>query len=466
MTFDDLPLAAALKDSLRARKLVQPTPVQRDAIPPALQSKDVLACAQTGSGKTAAFVLPILQRLIEDPGAAPERAMRNLVLVPTRELAVQVAEVFGQLGASEGIMVQCVYGGVSQRRQVHGLSAGPEVVVATPGRLLDLMAQRHVDLSQVECLVLDEVDRMLDMGFVRDVRKIVAALPAKRQNLAFSATLAPGVENILAQFMVNPVRVMTDRVSTTASEVDHRICRVRSSQKLDLLQHLLQLHAGSNGEIKTLVFTATKHGADRLAKKLNGLNIGATAIHGNKSQNARERALNQFRKDPGGTLVATDVAARGLDVKGIDLVINYDLPKEGDSYVHRVGRTARAGATGRAYSFVSEGDDSLLRGIERFIRQQIPLVNDHPFPCGKLEAAAPSPSRQPRSRQAGPARGPSTSGQPRQNTRNFSRRKPSAGRPATATATSGTRSAPANGTQTDTPRSSSRSFSLSGWWRR
>jgi len=378
MTFDSLPLADTIQRSLQRLSLVHPTPIQHEAIPPALDGRDILASAQTGSGKTAAFVLPILQRLATVPGKTGPGAMRVLVLVPTRELALQVADVFSKCGNGLSINVHLIYGGVGQNPQIAALAKGPEVIVATPGRLVDLYQQGKVNFNKVEMLVLDEVDRMLDMGFIRDVSKIISLTPSDRQTFCFSATITRELEPIVDKFLNNPVRIMLQSGSGTAEQVDHRLCYTLQANKFALLQHLLS-HERDLQSSKTLIFTGTKHGANRLVQRLSKAGLRADAMHGNKSQNAREQALNRFRNQSDAILVATDVAARGIDVKEIGLVINYDLPKEGDSYVHRVGRTARAGATGRALSFVSEHDTTQLRSIERFIRKPIPVMDDHPF---------------------------------------------------------------------------------------
>jgi ATP-dependent RNA helicase RhlE len=379
MTFQDLPLAATIQSALAEQGLVNPTPIQTDAIPPALAGRDILASAQTGSGKTAAFVLPMLEKLQASNRRPGRGAMQALVLVPTRELALQVCDVFRKCGKNLNLSIQMIYGGVGQKPQIDALSRGTDVVVATPGRLLDLHQQGQVRMDEVSMLVLDEVDRMLDMGFIRDVRKIIGMTPRNRQTLCFSATITRELEPVVATFLHDPVRVLLQSGSGTAEQVDHRLCHTFHAQKFELLTHLIS-SCSTDAPPRTLVFTATKHGANRLVQRLEKSNFQADAMHGNKSQNARERALERFRNSPGGILVATDVAARGIDVKDVDLVINFDLPKEGDSYVHRVGRTARAGKKGKAYSLVSENDAPLVKGIERFLRQTIPVHEEHPYP--------------------------------------------------------------------------------------
>ncbi len=352
------PLARAVLDEGYAT----PSPVQSEVIPAALSGRDVLAGAQTGTGKTAAFVLPILQQLALDEG--PRGGIRALIVTPTRELAAQIAERVEAYGRYLDLGHTVIYGGVSQQRQEAALRRRPDVLVATPGRLLDLMQQGLVRLDRVKHFVLDEADRMLDMGFVHDVRRISAAVPAVRQTLFFSATVPPAIEKLARGMLENPVRVAIQPRVTTAESVEQSVIFVAKADKRRLLESVLR----DEGVERAIVFTRTKHGANRLSQQLSKSGIGSEAIHGNKSQNARERALGAFKSGRTRVLVATDVAARGIDVDGISHVINFDLPNVAESYVHRIGRTGRAGASGRAISFCDRDERSLLTDIERLIR--------------------------------------------------------------------------------------------------
>jgi ATP-dependent RNA helicase RhlE len=342
----------------------QPTPVQVQVVPRALEGRDVLACAQTGTGKTAAFLLPILQRLAAEPRSGDIRA---LVLTPTRELATQIAERVAAYGRHVRLRHAVVYGGVSQRAQETALRASPDVLVATPGRLLDLVGQGVVRLGGVTHFVLDEADRMLDMGFVHDVRRVVASLPHARRTLLFSATMPRPIEALAHTMLTDPVRIAIEPAVRTAVTVKQSVMFVGRSEKRTALERVLR----DASVERAIVFTRTKHGASRLSEQLSRSGIGAAAIHGNKSQNARERALDAFRRGAARVLVATDVAARGIDVDGISHVINFDLPNVAENYVHRIGRTGRAGATGRAISFCDHDERSLLTQIERLIGQRL-----------------------------------------------------------------------------------------------
>jgi ATP-dependent RNA helicase RhlE len=366
--FTQLGLAAELVRAALEQSYVVPSPVQTEVIPSALAGRDVLACAQTGTGKTAAFVLPILQHL----GARQGSGIRALILTPTRELAAQIAERVSAYGNHLGVRHAVIYGGVSQHRQELALRASPAIVVATPGRLLDLIQQRFVDLGGITHFVLDEADRMLDMGFVRDVRRIVAMIPTARQTLFFSATMAPEVETLARGMLQNPVRVSISPATTTAPLVEQSVIFVARSDKRALLEDVLRDQTVE----RALVFTRTKHGANRLSDQLERAGIGSAAIHGNKTQGARERALEGFRAGTTRVLVATDVAARGIDVEGVSLVVNFDIPNVAESYVHRIGRTGRAGATGRAISFCDRDERPLLGDIERLIRRRLPASGD------------------------------------------------------------------------------------------
>jgi ATP-dependent RNA helicase RhlE len=367
-----------------------PTPIQVQSIPFVMQGRDLLGCAQTGTGKTAAFALPLLHRMSE-PGQTRRRGPRVLALVPTRELAVQIAESFGVYGRNLSIKCTVVFGGVSQGAQVAALRRGVDVLVATPGRLLDLMSQGCVPLEDVETLVLDEADRMLDMGFIDPIRRIISKLPSKRQNLLFSATMPPPIATLADQILRNPAKVSVAPVATTVDTVSQWVLFVRQSDKRALLREVLRDPALT----RAIVFTRTKAGANRVTRDLEASGVSAEAIHGNKSQNARQKALGAFRDGQVRVLVATDIAARGIDVDGISHVINFELPNEPESYVHRIGRTARAGASGVALSFCDAAEKTYLRDIERLTRSRISVVENHPYIANSNEAT-PIPERQQR----------------------------------------------------------------------
>jgi len=379
-----IPLVRAVLDE----QYSQPSPVQTEVLPHAIQGRDVLAAAQTGTGKTAAFVLPILQHLSE----AQLPHVRGLILTPTRELASQIAERAETYGRYLDVRHAVIYGGVNQRRQEIALQANPDLLVATPGRLLDLLHQKLVHLDHVTHFVLDEADRMLDMGFVHDVKRIVALLPKKRQTLFFSATILPAVETLSRTLLTDPVRVSITPTVTTAETVEQSVIFVAQAQKRTLLENVLR----DASIARALVFTRTKHGANRLSEQLDRAGIGSAAIHGNKTQGARERALEGFRRGATRVLVATDVAARGIDIDGVSLVVNYDMPNVAESYVHRIGRTGRAGASGRAISFCDSTERSLLVDIERFIRRRLAVApGGGPELPASTEATSASPPRAP-----------------------------------------------------------------------
>ena len=379
-SFSELGLAAPLLKAVTAAGYAAPTPIQTQAIPPALAGHDVLGIAQTGTGKTAAFALPIITRLQTGRRAAPT-APRALVLAPTRELAAQIAESFRMLGRTLATRVAVAFGGVPKGRQVRALAAGVDVLVATPGRLLDLMGDRAVRLDRVEVLVLDEADHMLDLGFIVPIRRIVQHVPGERQTMFFSATMPKEIAALADGMLRDPVRVAVAPVATTAEKVAQHVIFVTQSEKRRTLARLL----GQEANGRTLVFTRTKHGADRVVKHLAEDGIAAEAIHGNKSQGQRERALAAFRTGRTRVLVATDIAARGIDVTGIDHVINFELPNVPESYVHRIGRTARAGAGGAAISLCDNAERGFLRDIERLIRGKVPVM---PAPAPMLARAA------------------------------------------------------------------------------
>jgi ATP-dependent RNA helicase RhlE len=380
--FDSLGLLPALREAVRAAGYREPTPIQRKAIPHVLAGRDVLGCAQTGTGKTAAFALPILHQLLATPRSDGHPAIRALVLAPTRELAAQIGESFRHYGARSRLRHHVVFGGVGKRPQIEALRRGLDVLVATPGRLLDLLRDRHVALGRVQYFVLDEADRMLDMGFIHDVRCIARELPEDRQTLLFSATLPREIQELAGRLLADPVRVAVDPVASTCEPIAQSVYFVDAGRKVDLLLRLLH---GDEVD-RALVFTRTKHGANRLAGQLDRGRVAVAAIHGNKSQPARERALEGLKRGHTRVVVATDIAARGLDVKGLSHVINFDLPRDPESYVHRVGRTGRAGASGVALSLCSAAERPLLLAIERLTRRRLERLET---PAGL--AAAPAP---------------------------------------------------------------------------
>jgi ATP-dependent RNA helicase RhlE len=373
--FSDLGLIEPLCRALESEGYSQPTPIQAQAIPHVLSGRDVLAIAQTGTGKTAAFALPVLQFLQEVRGRRVPKSARALVLAPTRELAVQINDAFASYGKLLPLKRATIFGGVGQNPQVQALMRGVDVLVATPGRLIDLMQQGHVSLSGVEFFVLDEADRMLDMGFIHDVRRIVAQLPAKRHTMLFSATMPPLVAGLAQSILDDAVRVEVTPQATTVERIEQKVLFVDHGDKRKLLVDLLQ----DRNIGRAIVFTRTKHGANRVAEQLQKSGVPADAIHGNKSQGARQRALEEFRTGRLRTLVATDIAARGIDIDGVTHVINFDLPNEPESYVHRIGRTARAGADGIALSFCGADEVAYLKAIERTIRQPVPVDDGHAY---------------------------------------------------------------------------------------
>ena len=364
-------LFAPLQRALAEQNYKHPTPIQSKAIPPAIEGLDIMGCAQTGTGKTAAFALPILDYLGHEQPPVKSNRPTALVLAPTRELAIQIADSFHTYGKHMRFRQTLVYGGVGQSEQTKALRRGVDVVIATPGRLLDLMDQGHVDLSEIEIFVLDEADRMLDMGFIPALKSIIAKLPDERQSLFFSATLPPKIRELAASLLFNPVSVTVAGRSTTVERIEHSVRFVQRENKLTSLSDLLS----GDGVDRAIVFTRTKHGANGLVKKLDRSGIHATAIHGNKTQNARQRALDAFRLKHVTVLVATDVAARGIDIEGVTHVINYDMPVDPESYVHRIGRTGRAGADGTAISFCTADEMGELRAIERLIGANLKVEN-------------------------------------------------------------------------------------------
>ncbi len=368
-SFEDLGLAVPLLQALAAEGYDEPTPVQLQAIPPIMGGRDVQGLAQTGTGKTAAFALPILHRLLTSKRPAMQRGCRVLVLAPTRELALQVAESFRTYGARTGLRVALMYGGVPKGRQAKSVSGGVDVLVATPGRLMDHVADRAVDLSATEVLVLDEADHMLDLGFIEAIRKIAQCLPPRRQSLFFSATMPPAIAKLAGSLLRDPARVAVAAPSAAAAGVAQSVMFVEAAQKRVVLAGLLR----HGGMVRTLVFTRTRQGADRVVLHLEAAGIRARAIHGEKTQQQRERALAAFRDGSAPVLVATDIAARGIDVDGVSHVVNYDLPNVPEAYVHRIGRTARAGREGVAISFCDRSERGYLRGIEKLLHARVPV---------------------------------------------------------------------------------------------
>jgi ATP-dependent RNA helicase RhlE len=387
-SFSEFGLAEPILRALAQENYVTPTPIQAQTIPCALGGRDIIGIAQTGTGKTAAFALPILHRLAAAPQRAERKSCRVLVLSPTRELSGQILDSFNAYGRHLGLQAALVIGGVPMGRQVRALMNGVDVLVATPGRLLDLVRGNALRLAQVGVLVLDEADRMLDMGFIHDIRKIVAKLPAERQTLFFSATMPQQIAELAREMLRDPVKVTVTPPATTVERVEQRVIHVDRAAKAATLASLLR----SETIDRALIFTRTKHGADKVVRGLAKAGIAAQAIHGNKSQNQRERVLGEFRAGRIRTLVATDIAARGIDVDGISHVVNYDLPNEPESYVHRIGRTARAGAAGIAISLVGAEEAPYLRAIEKLIRLSIPAQNDRPAAHRPHPAAGRAPA--------------------------------------------------------------------------
>ena len=388
-TFSELPLSAPLQQAVADRGYTNPTPIQLQAIPPLVDGRDLLGIAQTGTGKTAAFALPILQRLEASPRRRPGPP-RVLVLAPTRELAAQVKDSFVAYGKGTKLRFAVIFGGVGQQPQVDALRRGVDVLVATPGRLLDLMGQGYVDLSRLEVFVLDEADRMLDMGFIHDVKRVIKELPETRHSLLFSATMPDDIARLASKLLVDPVRVEVTPPATTVERIAQRVLFVEKGDKQKLLQLILE---DSRIE-RTLVFTRTKHGANKVCEKLAKVGVRAEAIHGNKSQTARQRALANFKAGSTRVLVATDIAARGIDVPGVTHVINFDLPNVPEDYVHRIGRTARAGRDGEAISLCDHEERAYLRDIEKITKQKVPVAEDHPYRSTvPMTAKPPAPTK-------------------------------------------------------------------------
>ena len=412
MTFAGLGLPETLLHAITAQKYTIPTPIQADAIPPLLAGKDLLGIAQTGSGKTAAFALPILTHLLNTPRRPGPFETRALILAPTRELALQIEEAIRVLGAGSRMRTVVIIGGASRYRQCEAMRRGTDIVVGTPGRVRDLMATRELNIGTTERFVLDEADRMLDLGFIKDIRFIVSALPTRRQSALFSATMPGEVASLAAGLLREPVRVEIAREEATAPKIAQSVRHVLASGKQALLRELLD----TPGFERVIVFTRTKHGANKVAEKLEASGVQVNAIHGNTSQPQRERALRDFRTGRARVLVATDIAARGIDVTGISHVINFDLPAEPESYVHRIGRTARAGAEGIAIAFCDPSERSTLRAIERLMGEKIPIEGEIPTDLHQIRQE-PKPVWKRGGGGAGPARRPQRSGGGRQGMR-------------------------------------------------
>jgi ATP-dependent RNA helicase RhlE len=376
MLFESLPLIKPIAKSLHEEGYVNPTPIQAEAIPIILEGSDILGCAQTGTGKTAAFAIPIIQLLAQRPQEQKKKSIRSLILTPTRELAIQIDESFKTYGKYTHVESTVIFGGVNQLSQTKRLRAGVDVLIATPGRLLDLIQQGFISLRDIEFFVLDEADRMLDMGFIHDIKKLLPLLPKKRQSLFFSATMPPAIVKLANTILNKPKQVSVTPVSSTVEIIDQYIYFVDKGNKNALLLDVLR----KNDMDSVLVFTRTKHGADKVVKYLNKNNITALAIHGNKSQNARQKALQNFKDQTTQVLVATDIAARGIDVDNLGYVINYEISNVAETYVHRIGRTGRAGGAGTAISFCDAEEKAYVRDIEKLIAKKIPVVSEHPFP--------------------------------------------------------------------------------------
>lgn len=383
MTFEQLELIEPIQKALTKEGYTIPTPIQAEAIPYILDGYDLLGCAQTGTGKTAAFSIPIIQNLYNERQHGKVRGIKALILTPTRELAIQIGESFTAYGKYTGVRYTVIFGGVGQKPQTDALERGVDVLIATPGRLLDLINQGFISLKYLDYFVLDEADRMLDMGFIHDIKRILPLLPKKRQSLFFSATMPPEIERLAGTILHEPQKVEVTPASSTVDKIDQSVYFVEKAEKVSLLTHLLK----DSSLESVLVFTRTKHGADKVARVLAKANIGAEAIHGNKSQTARQRALTNFKDHTTRVLIATDIAARGIDVDHLSHVINYELPNVPETYVHRIGRTGRAGRSGVAYSFCDAEEVPYLKDIQKLIGKQIPVAGGNEFETADVKAA-------------------------------------------------------------------------------
>lgn len=407
MTFDELNLIDPILKALKEEGYTHPTPIQAQAIPPVLQGKDLLGCAQTGTGKTAAFAIPILQLLAnQHENDRKRKLISTLILTPTRELAIQIGDSFSAYGRYTRLKHAVIFGGVSQHAQTNALQHGFDILVATPGRLLDLMNQGFVDLSHIKLFVLDEADRMLDMGFVHDVKKVLTKLPKQKQSLFFSATMPPEIVKLANTILHEPVKVEVTPISSTAEKVEQRLYYVDKENKKALLMDLLKKREMQS----VLVFARTKHGADRIARDLTKQGFKTAAIHGDKSQNARQAALNDFKLGKIRTLVATDIAARGIDIDNLSHVINYEIPNQPETYVHRIGRTGRANASGVAISFCDAEEREYIRDIEKLIGLKIPVIEGHPYPMLNFNPTPKNPNDRRHQKKDAPRNQPRQSG--------------------------------------------------------
>jgi ATP-dependent RNA helicase RhlE len=412
MAFEKLGLIEPILKALTDEGYTTPTPIQQQSIPLVLEKRDLLGCAQTGTGKTAAFAIPILQLLHEEKkNESGRKQIKVLILTPTRELAIQIDESFAAYGRYTGLTHTVIFGGVSQVPQVNQLRQGVDILTATPGRLLDLMSQGYIGLQHLKIFVLDEADRMLDMGFIHDVKRVIIKLPVKRQTLFFSATMPPEIQKLADILLTKPAKVEVTPVSSTVDKIDQGLFFVDKTNKPQLLLHLLK-----SPQIKTaLVFTRTKHGADKVVKILHKADMTAAAIHGNKSQNARQHALTNFKNGNIRVLVATDIAARGIDIDDLTHVFNYDLPDVPETYVHRIGRTGRAGNAGVAIAFCDAEEREELRAIQKLINKNIPVVEHHPFPAGTAPTPPSSAQQRPAFKRGSNNNGQSAGRPPRRN---------------------------------------------------
>ncbi len=420
MSFEKLNLIKPILKALTDQGYTIPTPIQTQAIPLILERKDLLGCAQTGTGKTAAFAVPILQILYTEKfERKPQRVISTLILTPTRELAIQISESFSAYGKYTSLRNVVVFGGVPQKRQTDKLRSGADILIATPGRLLDLMNQNYINLQHIKLFVLDEADRMLDMGFIHDVKKIISKLPVKRQSLFFSATMPAEIIKLANTILTDPVKIEITPESPTVKAIKQGVYFVSKQDKKALLIHLLKNESINSA----LVFTRTKHGADLVTRFLNSSKIHAEAIHGNKSQNARQTALNNFKSKKTRVLVATDIAARGIDVDELSHVINYEIPNISETYIHRIGRTGRAGLSGTALSFCDPEERSYLKDINRLIAINIPVIDDHPFPMKKVGEFSNQPASENTSGQSVTNNGGSSFTADKNKNRRFGRNK-------------------------------------------
>lgn len=387
MSFENLNLIKPIQKALVSEGYTVPTPIQQQAIPVILERKDLIGCAQTGTGKTAAFAIPILQILHNAKSSGDNKnTIRSLIVTPTRELAIQIGDSFSAYGRFTGLKNLVIFGGVSQNKQTEKLKEGVDILIATPGRLLDLVNQKYINLKDINLFVLDEADRMLDMGFIHDVTKIISKLPVKRQSMFFSATMPPDIVKLARTIVTDPVKIEISPESPTVEAIKQSVYFVHKSDKRNLLVHVLK----DESIVSALVFTRTKHGADNVVRYLNRAKIEAEAIHGNKSQNARQRALNNFKSKRIRVLVATDIAARGIDIDELSHVINFEMPNLAETYVHRIGRTGRAGLSGTALSFCDAEEKAYLKDINKLISVPIPVIHDHPYVMSSSKVETPN----------------------------------------------------------------------------